>query len=91
MSIWQRWFGNTDQKEATHNNQRDGRTAKQDEGQLKTELRHLQQQRLTIEQRGCFSDWELTAKDFELAEVDRRINAVKKQQFGLRTWTKLNL
>jgi hypothetical protein len=84
MSIWRRWFGKIDQEETTYDD-------KQDEGQLKTELRHLQQQRLSVEQRGCFSDRELTAKDFELEEIDRRINAVKKQQFRLHTRAKLNL
>lgn len=83
MSIWQRWFAKIDQKETTYDN-------KQDEGQLKTELRHLQQQRLTIEQRGCFSDRELAEKDVELEEIDRRINAVKKEQFRLQTRAQLN-
>ena len=83
MSIWQRWFGKIDQKETTDDN-------KQDEGQLKTALRHLQQQRLTVEQRGCFSDRELAEKDFELEEIDRRINVIKKQQFRLQTRAKLN-
>ena len=91
MSIWQRWWGKINHKEAIPNDQHAEHTARQDESQLKTELRHLQQQRQSIEQRGCFSDRELTAKDFELAEVDRRINAVKKQRFRLRTQAKSNL
>ncbi len=84
MSIWQRWFGKIDREETTYDN-------KQDESQLKIELRHLQQQRLTVEQRGCFSDRELAEKDFELEEIDRRVNAIKKQQFRLHTRAKLNL
>lgn len=83
MSIWQRWFGKIVREETLDEN-------RQNESQLKTELRHLQQQRLTIEQRGCFSDRELTEKDIELEEIDRRINAVKKQQFRLQTRAKLN-
>ena len=83
MSIWQRWFGKIDPEEIPYGD-------KQGESQLKTELRHLQQQRLTIEQRGCFSDRELAEKDFQLEEIDRRINAVKKQQFRLHTRVKLN-
>lgn len=83
MSIWQRWFGKIDPEEPPYGD-------KQGESQLKTELRHLQQQRLTIEQRGCFSDRELAEKDLQLEEIDRRINAVKKQQFRLHTRVRLN-
>lgn len=83
MSILGRWFGKIYREEVVDEN-------RQNEGQLKTELRHLQQQRLTIEQRGCFSDRELAEKDVELEEIDRRINTVKKQQFHLQTRAKLN-
>lgn len=83
MSIWQRWVGKIDQKEPPCDNKRD-------ENQLKTEIRRLQQQRLTVEQRGCFSDRELAEKDLQLEVIDRRINAVKKQQFRLHTRVKLN-
>lgn len=82
MSIWRQWFGKSNQEEPPYDN-------KQDENQLKTELRRLQQQRLTVEQHGCFSDRELAEKDLQLEAIDRRINAVKKQQFRLHTRVKL--
>jgi len=83
MSIWQQWFGKVDPEEDSYDD-------KQGESQLKTELRHLHQQRLSIEQRGCFSDRELAEKDCQLEEIDRRINAVKKQQFRLHTRVRLH-
>ncbi len=91
MSIWQRWFGKTEEQETIPDERPVGHPAKHQEGQLKAELRHLSQQRQVIEQRGCFSDRELAEKDLELEEFDRRINAVKKQQFRLSTQVKLQL
>lgn len=47
-------------------------------------LQRLLWQKHTIEQRGCFSDRELDEKYYELAVIDRRIEAVKYSQFRQR-------
>ncbi len=98
-SIWQRWFGKKNQQEtihdegrgvhaAEHEENRGVHAAEHDEGQLRAELRRLEHQRQTIEQRGCFSDRELEEKDLEIDRLDRRIKEVKSQQFHLRTYGK---
>ena len=83
--IWQRWFGRRDQEETAHDKERKVHAGEHDEGQLRAELRRLEHQRHTIEQRGCFSDRELDLKDLELEGLDRRMGAVKSEQFRLRT------
>ncbi len=92
MSIWQRWFGKGEQhQEGEANERRMTHSPKHEEAQLRGELRHLQQQRQLLEQRGCFSDRELEEKDDQLEELDRRIKTVKNQQFRLRTQGKIGL
>jgi len=92
MRIWERWFGkaeHSDEGEASE--RRMGHSTKHEEAHLRAELRQLMQQRADIERRGCFSDRELEAKDQELDELDRRIKAIKNQQFRLRTQGKMRL
>ncbi|MCZ6874190.1 MAG: hypothetical protein O7G88_11805 [bacterium] len=48
-------------------------------------LAYLLRRKLTVEQRGCFSDRELDEKEYELTVLDRRIKAIKNLQFRLRT------
>ena len=87
-SIWQRWFSTRDQEETVHDEERKVHAGEHNEGQLRAELRRLEHQRHTIEQRGCFSDRELEEKDLEIEGLDRRISAVKKEQFRLRAYGK---
>ena len=87
-SVWQRWFGTRDQEETARDERRGVDAGKHNEGQLKAELRRLEHQRHTIEQRGCFSDRELDEKDLELERLDRRISAVKQEQFRVRAFGK---
>ncbi len=83
--IWQRWFGTRDQEETVDDESRGAHAGEPDEGRIRAELRRLEHQRRTIEQRGCFSDRELNVKDLELEGLGRRISAVKSEQFRLRT------
>lgn len=86
MRIWQRWFGTSEQREdMAYSERRAGHSTKHEEAQLRAELRQLLQQRQALEQRGCFSDRELDEKDHELDRLDKRIKALKNQQFRLRT------
>ncbi len=85
-SIWQRWFGTRDQEETVDDEGRGAHAREHGEGQLRAELRRLEQQKQIIEQRGCFSDQELDEKDYELGVLDRRISAVKQEQFRLRAY-----
>jgi hypothetical protein len=92
MRIWERWFGKSEQQEeGEFNERRVGHSTKHEEAHLRTELRQLLQQRQAIEQRGCFSDRELEEKDQELEELERRIKAIKNQQFRLRTQGKIQI
>lgn len=65
--------------------------SKQREAQLKTALHRLFQQRLVLEQRGCFSDRELALKDRELEQLDQDIRAIKSQLFRVRTQSRMHL
>jgi len=86
MGFWRRWFGKSDlQGDLTYGERRPTHSTKHEEAQLRTELRHLLQQRQALEQRGCFSDRELEEKDRELEQLDRDIKTLKTQQFRLRT------
>ncbi len=49
------------------------------------EMAYLLHQKLTVEQRGCFSDRELEEKEYELTVLDRRIKAINNLQFRLHT------
>lgn len=92
MGIWERWFGKSQQpEEGEATERRVAYSTKHEEAQLRAELRQLFQQRQAIEQRGCFSDRELEEKDQELEEFDRRIRAIKNQQFRLRTQGKIQI
>jgi hypothetical protein len=86
MRLWRRWFHKSAlQEDLAYGDRRPPHSTKQEESQLRAELRHLQQQRQAVEQRGCFSDRELAAKDGELEQLDRDIKTLKAQQFRLRT------
>jgi hypothetical protein len=87
MGIWRRWL-NKWELEADVGS---ASTTKHGEAHLRNELRQLAQQRQAIEQRGCFSDRELEAKDRELENLDSRIKVLKSQQFRLRTQGKIRL
>jgi hypothetical protein len=90
MGIWQRWWSKAEPYEwGEAGERRPPQTLKHAEAHLRAELRQLLQQRHGIEQRGCFSDRELEAKDLELEHLDRRIKTLKSQQFRLRTQGKL--
>jgi hypothetical protein len=90
MGIWRRWFRKSEHVEHTEPEARGGgQTIQYDEAQLRAELRHLLQQRQTLELRGCFSDRELDEKDHALERLDERIKALKSQQFRLRTYGKV--
>jgi chromosome segregation ATPase len=86
MGLWRRWFGKSAlQEDFVSGERRATFSTKHEEGQLRAELRHLQQQWQALEQRGCFSDRELDEKDRELEQLERHIKALKTQQFRLRT------
>lgn len=86
MWIWRRWSGKSEQPgNVEQSEKRAVHSTKHEEAQLRAELRQLLQQRQAVEQRGCFSDRELAEKDSELEQFDRRIQALKTQQFRLRT------
>lgn len=86
MWIWRRWSGKLEQPgNMDQGDKRPVYATKHEEAQLRAELRQLLQQRQMVEQRGCFSDRELADKDGELEQFDRRIQALKTQQFRLRT------
>jgi len=90
MRIWRRRSGKSEQYGgAEQDAKRLAPVTKHEEGQLRAELRQLLQQRQAVEQRGCFSDRELAEKDSELEQLDRRIKAIKNQQFRLRTQGKV--
>jgi septal ring factor EnvC (AmiA/AmiB activator) len=85
MRLWRRWFHKSDmQEDLAYGERRPPDSTKQEASQLRAELRHLQQQRQALEQRGCFSDRELAAKDRELDQLDLDIKTLKTQQFRLR-------
>jgi hypothetical protein len=85
MRLWRRWFGKSDrQEDLAYGERRSTHSSKQEESQLRAELRHLQQQRQALEQRGCFSDRELADKDRALDQLDQNIQTLKRQQFRLR-------
>lgn len=90
MAIWRRWFGRLGQAEGVDPNQKRMQTIRHEAAQLKSEIRQLFQQRQAIEQRGCFSDRELEAKDRDLERLDNRIKAVKNQHFRLRTFGRVD-
>jgi hypothetical protein len=73
------------QEDLAYGDRRPPHSTKQEELQLRAELRHLQQQRQALEQRGCFSDRELADKDRALEQLDQDIKTLKTQQF--RLWT----
>ena len=86
MRLWRWWFHKSDMHEdLAYGERRPTHSTKQEESQLRADLRHLQQQRQMLEQRGCFSDRELADKDRELDQLDRDIKILKTQQFRLRT------
>jgi chromosome segregation ATPase len=90
MAIWRRWFGRLGQSGTVDPNEQRMQTIRHEASQLKSEIRQLCQQRQAIEQRGCFSDRELEAKDRELEQLDNRIKAVKDQHFRLRTFGRVD-
>ena len=85
MKFWPWWVKITRLGKEEAHEKRAVATVKHEEARLRAELRQLLQQRQAIEQRGCFSDRELEEKDLELEQLDRRIKALKNQQFRLRT------
>jgi hypothetical protein len=90
MRIWRRRSGKSEQsRDAELDEKRLMLDTKHEDTQLRAELLQLLQQRQAVEQRGCFSDRELAAKDSELDQLDRRIKAIKNQQFRLRTQGKV--
>ncbi|GIX47585.1 MAG: hypothetical protein KatS3mg131_1796 [Candidatus Tectimicrobiota bacterium] len=87
MKFWSRWWTRSGQLETTvaPQERRVMLAGRHEEARLRAELRQLLQQRQAVERRGCFSDRELAEKDLELERLDRRIKALKIQQFRLRT------
>lgn len=90
MRIWRRWSGKSEQRgNVEQGEKRVVYATKHEEAQLRTELRQLLQQQQAVEQRGCFSDRELDAKDSELEQLEQRIKALKSQQFRLKSQGKV--
>ncbi|HEY7493702.1 MAG TPA: hypothetical protein VIH59_21655 [Candidatus Tectomicrobia bacterium] len=87
MRIWRR--KSEQSRDAEQDEKRAVAATRHEDAQLRAALRQLMQQRQAVEQRGCFSDRELAAKDGELEQLDRRIKAVKNQQLRLRTQGKV--
>lgn len=92
MGIWRRWWSKFEQFTGAESGmERSFVDSRYEESILRNELRQLLQQRQTLEQRGCFSDRELAAKDSELEAIEERIKKLKSQQFRLRTQGKVHL
>jgi ABC-type phosphate transport system auxiliary subunit len=51
---------------------------------IDVELKALRKERQQLEAKGCFSDRELTAKDAQLAEYDRRIQTLELERNRLQ-------
>lgn len=90
MAIWRRWFDRLGQPDGVDPNEKRMQVIRHEAAQLKSEMRQLFQQRQAVEQRGCFSDRELEAKDKALEQLDSRIKAVKNRHFRLRTFGRVD-
>jgi chromosome segregation ATPase len=51
---------------------------------LESELKALRKERQQVEARGCYSDWELAAKEADLEDYDRRMQSLELERDRLQ-------